>query len=155
MNIRLIKKSMMMVPFILVVTAVIAFGADHREGIDSNGTDPRLSRNMNLLQSFLQGGGDGFILLNETPQMILCAEEAMPAVCVSVINLSAGPMQLGNMNMDNPRDMRSLGMIGAGQTKTFCVPAGPNGAFLGLMQSDGGGGGGLALYNVAYPTIPN
>ena len=81
MNIRLIKKSIIMVPCIILVAAAIAFGADHREGEDSI-----LNQNIELVRAFLQGGGGntiagpGFSILNAEIQTIICADTYLSAM---------------------------------------------------------------------------
>ena len=62
--------------------------------------------------------------------------------CLRCSNLGVGPIRLMNMmDMRTPDDTQGdIWMIEPGQTKAFFVPAGPNGAFLGLMQREGGRG---------------
>ncbi len=159
MNIRLIKKSIIMVPCIILVAAAMAFGADHREGEGSI-----LNQHIEIVRAFLQGGsgntiaGPGFSILNAEAQTIICADTYLPAMSLTVVNLGVGSIRLMNMmDMRTPDDTQGDNwMIGPDQTKAFFVPAGQNGAFMGLIQIDGGGEHGLALWSAkAYPTIPN
>ncbi len=150
MNIRLIKKSIIMVPCLILVTAVIAFGRDHRDG-----NDLILNKNKHLVAAWMGGGcgntiaGPGFAILNAEAQTILCAD-SLPAVCVTLANISDGSIQL--MDLERPSDI--VRMVGPGQTKAFCLPASKEPTFLALQAMDGSGGLLDILWSV-YPTIPN
>ncbi len=150
MNIRLNKKSIIMVPCIILVAAIIALGTTR-----AHAARPIIGKPMEpLVSALLQGGYDGISILNAKAQIILCARTRLPAKCVTVVNFSTDtPIQLfSTMDRGSTGDM--IGMIEPGQTKAFCIPESPANTFLGLMQMNGGQGHGLALWE-AYPTIPN
>ncbi len=146
MNFRLIKKSIIMVPCIILVAAIIVLASPYA---NADREDSLLRKNRDVVAAWLSGGSGiarGFSTLNQTPEIIVIGLPKTE-VCVTVANLGKKPIEVASYL--NTEMLQLQGTVEPEQTKVFCLPSNLIRTSLGLMQINGGdGGNGLALWQV-------
>ncbi len=145
MNVRLVRKSIIMVPCIVLVAAIIALGTTHAHARDS-----LMKENKDIIFAWLSGRSAheiarGFTNLKQRPQIIV-SEVPEEAVCVTVVNLGKTRVQVASY-IDTEM-VQLYGTVEPEQTKAFCLLPDHN---IGLKSDEEGDvdGADFLMWNVS------
>ncbi len=150
MHIRLIKKSIIMVPCIILVAAIIALATPYA---NADRKDSLLKKNRDLVAAWLSGGGStGFSTPNgEEVGIIIINGASNPIQSLTILNLGREPINLIGVNDRNV----VLMTVDPDQTKTMMGIEPHPFSELKIIQAGGGAVRGLALWRVGFNPQPD
>ncbi len=150
MSIKLIRKSIIMAPCIILVAAIIVLGTSYA---NADRKDSLLKKNKNIVAAWLSGGGStGFSTLNgEEVGIIIINGIPNPIQHVTLVNLGREPIKLIGVN-----DRTVVLMtVDPDQTRSLMGIEPTPFRELRIIQDGGSGAPGLALWRVGFNPQPD